>query len=377
MPWTRERLEAEWIGSPIEALGDSAASALRAFDCVEKHLGAEWLTARHLHGSGPGPTLDVVFLGECLASVDTLQGFEILLEKVRTGDVSALSEMEAVHMFRRMGDVEIELAPELLVGTAIKKPDFRVRRSGERWTYVEVTKPDTSDAAVAAQELLQRLQGVARVRREFYMEIFLRREPTTTEEQAILTAATGLADSDAFETIDLPQLALITKQSFTGPVVTPINHPGEDNKTPRFGVATGVLGGDGTEPQRLILVRMPFSEDRADAFLKREAKQLSKDEQGLIMMDMMGARSGMKTWGLLLRRRLQPDVHTRVGGICLFAKGLELGRTSLQLLFDFTTVENPHATQPLPRWVLDEIRQMAAVDDTKRAVPHHPPPTHP
>src|ERR1700738_1818720 len=57
MPWTREKLEAEWIGAPIEALGDRAPAALSAFNCVEKHLGAEWLTARHLQGSGPEPTL--------------------------------------------------------------------------------------------------------------------------------------------------------------------------------------------------------------------------------------------------------------------------------------------------------------------------------
>ena len=256
MPWTRDKLEAEWIEAPTEALGDRAASALSAFDCVEKHLGAEWLTARHLRGSGPGPTLDLVLLGECLAGIETLQGFELLVEKVRTGDFSALSEMEAVQMFRLMGGVEIELAPELSVGTATKKPDFRVRRGGERWTYVEVTHPDTSDTAMAAQNLLQRLQGVARVRREFSLEIFLRREPTTTEELALLAAASGLADSERFETIDLPQLALITKQPFNGPVVTPLNHPNEDNNSPRFGAATGVLGGNGTEPQRLVSVRI-------------------------------------------------------------------------------------------------------------------------
>lgn len=53
MPWTREKLEAEWIGGPIEALGDRASAGLSAYDCVEKHLGAEWLAARRLNGSGP------------------------------------------------------------------------------------------------------------------------------------------------------------------------------------------------------------------------------------------------------------------------------------------------------------------------------------
>jgi hypothetical protein len=373
MSWTREELEAEWIRAPIDALGDRTATAVSAFDCVEKHLGAGWLATRHLQGSGIVTTMDVAFIGECLAAIEDLQGFKILVEKVRQNDSSALAEMEAVRMFRLMRGVEIELAPALPVGAATKKPDFRVRRADERWTYIEVTRPDVSEAAVATQKLLLRLQGVAAVRREFSMEIFLRREPTTTEEQAILAAATGLADAKRFETIDLPQLALITKQPFIGPIVTPLYHPGEDNICPRFGAATGVCGGDGTEPQRLVSVRMPFSDDRADAFLKSEAKQLSKYEQGLIMMDMKATRSGIKSWVALLRRRFQPNIHTRVGGVCLFAKGIEPGQTSLQLLFDFAAVENPHAVQPLPRWIFEEFHKLAATDDAKRAVPRRLP----
>jgi hypothetical protein len=365
--WTREKLEVEWIGAPIETLGERAGVALNAFNCVEKHLGVKWLATRRLQKWGVQPTLGLVLLGECLAVIEVLQGFEILVEKVRNDDFSALSEMEAVRMFKLIGNVEIELAPELLVGAATKRPDFRVRRAGGRWTYVEVTRPDTSSAAKAAQDLLQRLQAVAGVRRAFSLEIFLRQEPSPTEEAALLAAALDLADSERFETLDLPRLALITKQPFTGPVITPLNHPGEDNKCPRFGAATGILGGDGTEPQRLVSVRMPFTDDRADAFLKREAKQLSKDEQGFIMVDMTGKRSEMRGWELLLRRRLQPNVHTRVGGVCLFAKGTELGAMGPQVLFNFGTVENPHAAQPLPPWIFTGLQKLGAVDDAKRS----------
>jgi hypothetical protein len=114
---------------------------------------------------------------------------------------------------------------------------------------------------------------------------------------------------------------------------------------------------------------MPFSDDRADAFLKREAKQLSNSEQGLIMMDMKATRSGLQSWVSLLRRRCQPNLHTRVGGVCLFAKGIELAPPSFQLLFDFVTIENPHAHQKLPRWIFEEFRKMAITENAKRAVP--------
>ena len=373
MPWTREKLEGDWIGGPIQALGDRAPIALSAFDSVERHLGVQWIAARHLQGAGTGPTLGLILLGECLSAIETLRGFNVLVDKIRHGDVSAISEMEAVRMFQLIGNVEIELAPDLPVGAVTKKPDFRVRRPGERWTYVEVTRPDTSEAAVSAQDLLGRLQSVVRVRRPFSMELFLRREPTTAEESSLLAAAIELADSDRFETIDLPSLALIIKMPFTGPMISPLNHPGEDNNAPRFGAASGIVGGDGTEPQRLVSVRMPFTDDRADAFLKREAKQLSKDEQGFIMMDMASTHIGMQGWGQLLCRRLQPTVHTRVGGICLFTKATEFGTDVPVLLFEYATIDNPHAAQPLPPWILDELRRLAAADNAKRASPRSPP----
>jgi hypothetical protein len=371
MSWSRQRLETEWIGAPINVLGDRATAALTAFECVERHLGAEWLVARHLRGpTGPAPTLGLVLLGECLAGIENLQGFDLLIEKIRAGDISAQSEIEAVYLFRLIDDVEIELAPDLLVGTAMKKPDFRVRRGREPWTYVEVTRPDISEEAVAAQNLLQRLLDVVRVRREFSLEIFLRREPTAIEEQDLLLAARSLADSDTFEILDLPHLAIVTKQPFAGPFVTPLNHTGEDNTCPRFGGVTMLIGGDGSEPQRIVSARIPFSDDRADSFLKREAKQLSKGERGLIVMDMTSSQNGMSGWDVLLRRRLQPSIHTRVGGICLFTTGLESGTTaSLELLFDLIAIENLNAAQPLPGWILDGFRKLALAEDLKRTVP--------
>jgi len=370
VPWTREQLEAEWIGGSIETLGDRAPVALNAFDTVERHLGTEWLRAQWRGHQGPLPTLSIVLLGECLSAIEPLKGYGVLVEKIRTGDGSALAEMEAVRMFAGMGDVEIELAPELQVGVATKKPDFRVRRAGERWTYVEVTRPDTSIAARAAEALLHRFLDICTaVRRPFSMELFLRREPTLEEEASLHATAQSLAESDRFETIDAPGLALVVKEPFTGPVITPRNHPGEDNACPRFGAASGVLGGDGSEPQRMIAVRMPFSDERADDILKAEAKQLSKDEPGLIMIDMSGTRGGMANWVPLLRRRLQPTIHTRVSGICLFASGTELISTGVGLLFTYRTIDNPHAVHPLPRWILAGLTELARTDGAKRVAP--------
>jgi hypothetical protein len=373
--WTTERIERDWIVGPLTELGERAQYAVRAFQAVDHHLGGDWLLAHRTASWGTGPTLAIVHLGQCLVAVEDLDGADVLVSKIRSGDLSALSELEAIWMFSEVPNVEIELAPDLRVGSSVKKPDFRIRRRGERWTFVEVTRPDMSDAAQAAQQLLQRLNDVMLVARAFSMEIFLRRNPDQSEEKSLLAESFALADSDTFGRVDIPGLAIITKEPFTGPVVTPLIHPEEDNSCPRFGVATGVLGGDGSQPQRLVCVRMPFTDDRADIFIKREAAQLSRDEQGLVMIDMSAAQIGVRGWVPLLRRRLQPNIHTRVGGLCLFTKGTELGHSSPQLLFEIATIANPHAPQPLPSWIWETLSARAIADNAKRAVPHAKAPT--
>ena len=50
------------------------------------------------------------------------------------------------------------------------------------------------------------------------------------------------------------------------------SHAGEPNVS-RVGAAAGVFGGD--EPSRHISVRMPFADERAEAFMTGEARQLS------------------------------------------------------------------------------------------------------
>jgi hypothetical protein len=51
---------------------------------------------------------------------------------------------------------------------------------------------------------------------------------------------------------------------------------------------------------------------RAKQFLESEAKQLPKDLPGLVMVQVSHAVGAFKTWGPILRRRLQPNLHTRV-----------------------------------------------------------------
>jgi hypothetical protein len=81
-----------------------------------------------------------------------------LIDKLRGGDASAFAELTAVHLIRAKEPTAItELGPEAQVGDRSRKPDFRIRRSTEAWTYVEVTQPDVAEAQRRVEAILTRL----------------------------------------------------------------------------------------------------------------------------------------------------------------------------------------------------------------------------
>jgi len=116
----------------------------------------------------------------------------------------------------------------------------------------------------------------------------------------------------------------------------------------------------GPEGRRHIAVRLPFADERAETFLSSEAKQLPKDACGLIMVDMLNAIAGMKTWRPLLLRRFQPSMHTRVGGEGLFQWGMLLTPQGEATLPDTSFVSNPYAALPLPAWIPRALEQAGA-----------------
>jgi hypothetical protein len=105
-------------------------------------------------------------------------------------------------------------------------------------------------------------------------------------------------------------------------------------------------------------VRIAFSDDRAKAMLDAEAPQLAKDVPGLIMAGVASATGAMKTWEPSLKRRFQPQMHTRVGGVCLWWGGLFTTPKGEDQLFESKLIVNPHARFPLPRWIIETLSEI-------------------
>jgi len=323
-------------------------------------LGRAWMKEYNTAGNasevwGAGPTAAIVRMGLRLASLDGLAGTDDLITRIKRKDVSALAELTAIHLLRRcLPSAAVELGPDITVGSGPRKPDFRVReRPSDPWTYVEVTQPDISDTEERLRAVMARLTAVVKeVKRSFGLELFLRREPTDDEVEALTTRARGLARAEGGAMIreELPDRLGLLLLNQSGPGMVVLDDHDEPH-VPRIAQTETIFGG--TEPHRHIAVRLAYSDERAERFLGREARQLPKDAPGLIVISMGHAPGGFKSWEPLVLRRFGRKLHTRVGAVCLLGGGSILTPEGEKLLPQTKVLVNPHAVMPLPLWMVE------------------------
>jgi hypothetical protein len=348
MPWSFEDINREWLVG--HSLSIAPEDMVAAFDRCERVLGRDWIEQSRGNIRGAVPTLNVVIMGQRLTCLDGLAKNEQLIEKLRNRDSSAGAELHAIHLLSWDRKTELDLFPNIAVGARQRVPDLRARRDGSLWVYVEISRPDTSELAERAQETVNALTEVVRtISKPISIEVFLRREPTEKEFHALPADILAFCSQDMTFREELSNgLGLLIRCENPPGVVVPSDHAGEEI-CPRFGSAK-MIGG-GAEPTRQIIVRMPFSDQRAERFISAEAAQLPTDAPGLIMLDMSKTRTGFRSWEPLIMRRFQPAIHTRVSGICLFSSGILPTQEGIVCHSETKLLVNPHARLAFPPWV--------------------------
>ncbi len=195
----------------------------------------------------------------------------------------------------------------------------------------------------------------------------MRREPTEPELAAVSDRICEFCKLDGTHQEELADHLGLLSLNYSEPgKVVPQDHPGEPN-LPRIGMARAIVGPG--EPNRHIAVRMAFADDRADEFLRKEARQLPKDFPGLIMVQMSRAPGGFKSWEPLLSRRFQPALHTRVSGVCLFSGRLLPTPEGEVWLPQTKMIKNAHSGFVLPAWIVDALREAEAEFERHAGVP--------
>lgn len=118
------------------------------------------------------------------------------------------------------------------------------------------------------------------------------------------------------------------------------------------------------QPNRQIVVRTPFADQRAEDILTAEAKQLPKNESGLVMVEVTRQPTAFDSWAKLVPRRFTPAQHTRVGAVLLFSTAVMPTKQGLTWLGNMKLIPNPHAQPSLPGWITEVVEETRA--DSRR-----------
>lgn len=357
MSYTWEEIKNDWLaGADIST---SQAKIINSFESVERVFGRSYVESFRLHHGtvmrGTMPTHSVIDFGEKLALLDSIKNSSKLIHKLKTHDRSAFAELSAIYLLHGYF-TECEYEPEIKLKTKrnekIKYPDFRLKYSNNQWLYIEVTQPDTSEKHAHLELRREPFFSLVTIEKPFALEVYLRREPTDSELEMLVARCKELClDKNNFvEEVD--GLGFIKIDHVSSQTITPTVFPGEP---PRSMLGKARFMGGGGQPFRHVTVRIAYSDERAEEFLRKEAKQLPIDAPGIIMIDVARATGGPKIWGPLITRRLQPNINTRIGGICMFHAGHEPPEGDL--IHRATYLQNPHAKQSVPTWVSEAMNK--------------------
>src|SRR5271165_1686554 len=164
MMYTWQEIEQDWLVGSSD-LAASHDEVVATFNTVGKYFGREWVESSRVRGrsvgQGTSPTLAIVALGRLLQALGDIPNTTPLLSKVRNMRADARAELIAIYLLRLYSpNVSVDIEPEVKVGDRNRKPDFRVRRGKEPWTYVEVTNPHESELQRGVLGGLERLTSL-------------------------------------------------------------------------------------------------------------------------------------------------------------------------------------------------------------------------
>ena len=227
---------------------------------------------------------------------------------------------------------------------------------------VEVTALNESTASAQTMALLQRIaERVMTISAPFLLEVLLNRDPVgaSEEEQLITIAETASREAQGRQR-DVGDLGSILVKAGDPQVVVPSLL--ESDNRPRMAVARALIGPG--QLNRQMIARVPFQDQRAEEILRIEARQLPRNECGIVMVNVNRQPSAFESWSLRVPERFAGGQHTRIAAVVLFMHATMATNNGLMWLPFLRVIQNPRATKPLPRWIVETLEAIRA--DTRR-----------
>jgi hypothetical protein len=349
MTWSVETVERNLLSGEICIIARPESEVIEAVERAQRLLGEDWIASQVRNQKGLAVAMRIVGMGLRLQGIEGLPGNEELLTKIRILDSSAEAELTAIYLFRSGScDVEVELFPP--VGNRIA--DFRMRKGKEEWTTVEVTEATESVEQKRLNAILMQLTTALKsLNFPFSLEIILLREPSEEEVTELCRTLPQFCENKEIQNARLYHDLgwLLLNHVPIGQL--PNSEIPETANLPSIGLAAFF------RDDQVVAVTICFSDERAEDMLTQEARQLPSGKRGLIMISGPSSRKELHVWEPLIRRRFQPRIHTRVGGVCLFNGGMVPAHDAKSdWKIQAHLVLNPYAKAALPPWIEQSVR---------------------
>ncbi len=288
-------------------------------------------------------------LGLMIQACSALKGFKNVLQRIKAGEESALSEAYIASDLMKHGFI-IEFEPEING----KRPDLLIHDTQN--TYIEIIAPNNSEAINQLfDELKISSEQIAMKYKGRKVDVLLLSEYNEKAKEAIESFLIENSENDIKGVID--DIALISI--------------GSDLENPNF-----VLDSEMPTSQPMIgfssilidnlnktlarnMIKSPVSDERVKRLISAETHHFSKNESNILIIDISKLISVTGPWIPIIYRCFQPERNTRFGAIILYTRT----NVSNGIQMEWSLIINPHAIKPIPKQTLEDIKKICIVHD--------------
>lgn len=272
-----------------------------------------------------------------LKEIEKVPSAEKIIQKTKENP-EGIVEVARLAAYYLKHNLEVELDPPLFVGGRLKQPDLRVKYN-KNWIYIESATPSISNHRKEMQAIMSSISNVMyEVQQPLRIEVYLYRDPNKEEVDEIIRRCKALSENP-----HQPQELYLSglAQIFTSPIGQErlsTFRPAIEEKRPILVLASAEVRQGGG---RACTVKLPFTDERAEIVLKKESKQLSREESGMIILDISSVPAGLKGWPELIKRRLQPNLNRRIGAVLLIQRRIAVNHKSVEVQKNLIIHPNP------------------------------------
>jgi len=338
MPFQWENIHSEWLLK--QSIAYEPEEILEAFNIVERIFGADWFVSKFRGSRGPAVAIPIVDLGKTLKEIEKMPYAEKILQKMKK-DEPGIFEVARLAAYYLLLNLPVEFEPELTVQGNKKYPDLRIRWR-DSWIYIEVSTPSLSKHQEQINKMMFRISEVIKDIKSFlHLEVYLFRDPFGREVDQIIQHCKSLCEAhEQPQELNLKGLAHI----FTSPIGKERLSKFDRVLKEKSPILVHVFAELKGEKRRQCTVELPFTDERAERILRREYRQLSRKEPNIIVLDTSFIPASLKVWSELIKRRLQPNLHRRIGAVLLVQEAISDRSLEIQK----SLVAHPKPYNPLP-----------------------------